>query len=177
MQSLPRFRAQLTPRTALAGLALIPLGLLAEGLVLQHFQNQAPCPLCILQRDAFLLFALIAVAGAIHNPPRRGAALYAGAMALASIAGLGVAIWQVWTLHHPKFGCGIDVMEQIVNDLPTAKLLPFVFYASGDCSAHNDPLLGLVVPEWSLAWFFVLILCTAILGFRWTLAAPASPSS
>jgi len=161
----------------LAGLALIPLGLLAEALLLQHFQNQAPCPLCILQRDAFLLIALIAVAGAIHNPPRRSAALYASAMALAGLAGLGVAIWQVWTLHHPKFGCGIDVMEQFVNNLPTAKLLPFVFYASGDCSAHNDPILGLMVPEWSLVWFSVLILCATILGFKCTIAAPASQST
>jgi protein dithiol:quinone oxidoreductase len=177
MGYLPRFGAQLTPRTAFAGLALIPLGLLAEGLILQHFQGQAPCPLCILQRAAFLMFALIAAAGAAHNPPRRSAALYAGAMALASLAGLGVAIWQEWSLHHPKFGCGIDVMEQFVNSLPTAKLLPFVFYASGDCAAHNDPILGLTVPQWSLAWFSALLLCAAFLGLRWIIAAPAARST
>lgn len=160
-------------RMVFAGLALIPLALLAEGLILQHLQSQAPCPLCVLQREAFFLFALIAIGAAIHNPQRRGAALYAGAMALAALAGLGVASWHNWTLHHPKFGCGIDVMEQFVNNLPTAKLMPFIFFASGDCSARHDPILGLVVPEWALVWLTALFLCAAILAYRWWSAAPA----
>jgi disulfide bond formation protein DsbB len=163
----------LTPRRVLAGLALIPLALLSEGLILQHLQSQAPCPLCILDREAFLLFALIAIAGAIHNPAFRPAARYAGAMALAAASGLGVASWHVWTLRHPKFGCGIDVMEQFVNNLPTAKLLPFIFHANGDCSAHHDPILGLVVPEWALVWFATLFLTSAFLAYKWWSAAPA----
>lgn len=164
---------ELTPRMMFAGLALIPLALLTEAMILQHYQDQAPCPLCILDREAFALFALTALAGAIHNPPRRGAALYAGGMALASLGGLGVAIWHVWTLHHPKFGCGVDVMEQFVNNLPTAKLLPFIFHASGDCSARHDPILGLVVPEWALAWFAVLFLAALFLAYKCLTAAPA----
>jgi len=164
---------ELTPRWVFAGLALLPLALLAEAMLLQHLQGQAPCPLCILDRMAFFLFALISISGSIHNPPRRTAALYAGGMALASFAGLGVASWHAWSLHHPKFGCGIDVMEQFVNNLPTAKLLPFIFRASGDCSAHHDPILGLVVPEWALAWFVALFLGAAYLAFKWWSAARA----
>ena len=163
----------LSPRQVFAAFALIPLGLLAEAMVLQHLQGQAPCPLCILQREALFLFGLIALAAAIHNPRRHGAAIYAGGLALASLAGMGVAIWHVWTLHHPKFGCGIDVMEQFVNELPTAKLLPFIFYASGDCAARNDPILGLIVPEWALAWFAVLFLAAVFFALRLLIAAPA----
>ncbi len=164
---------ELVPRKVFAGLALIPVTLLAEGLILQHLQTQAPCPLCILDRIAFLLFALIAIAGAIHNPPPRGAALYAGGMALISLSGLGVAGWHLWTLHHPKFGCGIDVMEQFVNSLPTAKLMPFMLRATGDCSARHDPILGLQVPEWALAWFAALFLSAGFLAYRWMSAARA----
>lgn len=164
---------ELAPRRVFTVLALIPLALLAEGLILQHLQGQAPCPLCILDREALSLFAMIAIAGAIHNPAPRGAALYAGAMALASLAGLGVASWHLWTLHHPKFGCGIDVMEQFVNNLPTAKLMPFIFRASGDCSARHDPILGLGVPEWALAWFAALFLAAILLAYKWRSAAPA----
>jgi protein dithiol:quinone oxidoreductase len=164
---------ELNPRQVFEGFALIPLGLLGEALILQHLQGQAPCPLCILQREAFFLFGLIALAAAIHNPRRRGAAIYAGGLALVSLAGMGVAIWHVWTLHHPKFGCGIDVMEQLVNSLPTAKLLPFIFYASGDCSARHDPLLGLQVPEWALAWFALLFLASVFFAVKWLAAAPA----
>jgi len=111
--------------------------------------------------------------GRTTAPRRRGAAIYAGALALASLAGMGVAIWHVWTLHHPKFGCGIDVMEQFVNSLPTAKLLPFIFYASGDCSARHDPILGLMVPEWSLAWFSLLFVAAIFFAVKWLRAAPA----
>jgi disulfide bond formation protein DsbB len=167
----------LSPRLVFAGFALIPLGLLGEALILQHLQGQAPCPLCILQREAFFLFGLIALVAAIHNPRRRGAAIYAGGLAFASLAGMGVASWHVWSLYHPKFGCGIDVMEQFVNNLPTAKLLPFIFYASGDCSARNDPIFGLVVPEWSLAWFSVMLLAAVFFAFKWRSAAHARMAS
>jgi len=168
---------ELAPRRVFAGLALIPLALLSEALILQHLQSQAPCPLCILDRVAFLLFALIAIAGAIHNPPRRGAALYAGGMALVSLSGLGVASWHVWTLHHPKFGCGIDVMEQFVNNLPTAKLMPFMLRATGDCSARHDPILGLLVPEWALVWFAAMSLTAGLLAYKWMSAARARAAS
>ena len=168
---------ELTPRRVFAGFTLIPLGLLAEALILQHLMGQAPCPLCILQREGFFLLALVALVAAVHNPSRRGAAAYAGGLALAALSGLGVAIWHVWTLHHPKLGCGIDVMEKIVNDMPTAKLLPFIFYASGDCSARHDPILGLMVPEWSLAWFSMVLLAAIFFVVKWLRAAPAQAAA
>lgn len=164
---------ELSPRRVFAAFMLIPLALLAEALILQHLQGQAPCPLCILQREAFFLFGLIALAAAIHNPQRRGAAIYAGALALVSLAGMSVAIWHVWTLHHPKFGCGIDVMEQFVNSLPTAKLLPWLFHASGECTASHEPILGLQVPEWSLIWFCLLFLAAILFAFKGFSAARA----
>jgi protein dithiol:quinone oxidoreductase len=167
-----QMKFELSPRLVFAGFALIPMALLGEGLVLQHFLGQAPCPLCVLQREAFLLFGLVALAAAIHNPGRRGAAIYACGLALTALAGLCIAIWHVWSLHHPKFGCGIDVMEQFVNNLPTAKL-SFIFYASGDCAARHDPILGLMVPEWALAWFAVLFLAAVFIAFKWLIIAPA----
>ena len=166
-------KSKLSPRRVFALFLLIPLALLVEALILQHLKGQAPCPLCILQRQGFLLIALIALIAVVHNPQRRGAAAYAAGVLFASAAGLGVAIWHVWTLYHPKFGCGIDVMEKIVNDLPTAKLLPFIFYASGDCSARHDPIFGLMVPEWSLLWFSLFLLAALFFLVRWLRAAPA----
>ena len=158
-------RIELSARRVFAVLALIPLALLAEGLVLQHFKGQAPCPLCVMQRAAFVLIALIACGAAIQNPRRRIAAGYGALIALVSLAGLGVAIRHVWLLHHPKFGCGIDVLEQFVNDLPTAKLLPWLLHASGECTAPREAVLGLQVPEWSLIWFSVFLLVA--LGFAY----------
>lgn len=157
---------KLTPRRVFAAFTLIPLALLAEALVLQHFDGQAPCPLCVLQRAGYLLVALIALAAATHQPQGRGSAIYAAGIALASFSGAGVALWHVWTLHHPKFGCGIDVMEQFVNKLPTAKLLPWLFHASGECAAQHKAILGLQVPEWSLIWFSLLFLAAMLFAIK-----------
>jgi disulfide bond formation protein DsbB len=168
---------EFTPRRLFAVFTLVPLALLAEALVLQHLKGQAPCPLCVLQRAAFLLVALIALAAAIHQPQRRGAAIYAAGMALASLLGLGVAIWHVWTLHHPKIGCGIDVLEQFVNDLPTAKLFPWLFRASGECTAPHEPIFGLQVPEWALIWFCLLLFGVIFFAFKGMFGARAGAAA
>jgi len=164
---------ELTPRRVFAGFALICFALIAEAMVLQHLKGQAPCPLCVMQRAGFLLFGLVALAGAIHQPRRRGAAGYAAALALVALTGLGIAARHVWVLHHPKFGCGIDVLEQFVNDLPTARLLPWLFHASGECTAPHEPTLGLQVPEWSMIWFSLLLIAASVYGFRSLSAARA----
>ena len=167
----------LKSRMVFAGFVLIPLVLLAEALVLQHVKGQEPCPLCVMQRAGFVLFALIAIAAAIQHPRGRAAAAYAAALALTALAGLGVAIRHVWVLFHPKFGCGIDVLEEFVNNLPTAKLLPWLFHASGECTASHEPLLGLQVPEWSLIWFSLLFLAATVFAAKcWSAARAGAPA-
>jgi len=162
---------KLSSRQVFAGFALIPFAFIVEALILQHFKGQAPCPLCVMQRAGFLLFALVALAAAIHQPRQRGAARYGAALGLVALAGLGVAARHVWVLYHPKFGCGIDKLEQFVNELPTAKLLPWLFHASGECATPHDPVLGLQVPEWSLIWFSVLLLAAFSYAFKCRSAA------
>ena len=164
-------QVDLNSRRVFAAFALLCFALLAEALVLQHLEGQAPCPLCVMQRAGFLLFGLIALAAAIHQPRRGAAAGYGAALALVALAGLGVALRHVWLLHHPKFGCGIDVLEQYVNDLPTARLLPWLFHASGECTAPHEPLLGLQVPEWSTIWFSLLLIAAGYFTFRFLAAA------
>lgn len=164
---------ELSPVRVFTVFALFTLALLAEGLVLQHFKGQVPCPLCVLQRAGFLMIALISLAAVIHRPQRRGAAAYFAAVALAAMAGLGVGIRHTWVLYHPKFGCGIDALEQIVNDLPTARLLPWLMHASGDCSTHFDTILGLQVPEWSIICFGSLFVVAVFLAFNSLSAARA----
>jgi len=166
LETAKQMKFDLSPRRVFALFALVPLALLAEALILQHLKSQAPCPLCVLQRAGFALFALIALAAAIHQPRRRGTVVYGAALALAALAGLAVAIRHVWVLYHPKFGCGIDVLEQFVNELPTARLVPWLFHASGECTAPHTPILGLQVPEWSLIWFSVLFIAAILLAYK-----------
>ena len=81
----------------------------------------------------------------------------------------------MWVLYHPKFGCGIDLLEQFVNDLPTARLLPWLLHASGECAAPHEPILGLQVPEWSLIWFSLLLLASILFAFK-SLSAARAPA-
>ena len=164
-------------RWLFAGFALVALALLAEAMVLQHVKGQAPCPLCVLQRVAYVLIALIALVAMVQRPQRRSTAGYFAMLALVALSGLGVAIRHVWVLHHPKFGCGIDVLEQYVNGLPTAKLLPWLFHANGECTAAHDPILGLQVPEWSLIWFGLLFLAALVFALRSRAALRAAGKS
>lgn len=160
-------------RYVFAGFLLIPLVLLVEGLVLQHLKGQAPCPLCVIQRAGFVLLALIALVALLRQPRERGAAAYFAALAVTALAGLGVAARHVWLLFHPKFGCGIDVLEEFVNKLPTAKLLPWLFHASGECTAPREPVLGLQIPEWSVIWFSLMLLASIFFFVRSLSAARA----
>ena len=170
-------RSELSTRPVFAVFTVISLALLAAALAVQYFRGEAPCPLCVMQRAGFVLFGLIALVAAIHRPRRRGAAGYSAALALAALAGLGVALRHVWVLYHPKFGCGIDALEQIVNDLPTAKLLPWLFHASGDCAASHVPILGLQVPEWSLVWFALLFVAAIFFAFKYLSATRAGAAA
>jgi disulfide bond formation protein DsbB len=167
-------RFELNPRLVFAAFALTAVALIAAAVGVQYLRGEAPCPLCVLQRAGFVLIALIALVAAIHRPRGRGAAGYSAVLALAALAGLGVALRHVWVLFHPKFGCGIDALEQILNDLPTARLLPWLFQANGECSARHEPILGLQVPEWSLIWFGLLLVAALIFTFRCLSAARAS---
>ena len=164
-------------RWLFAGFALVPLALLTAGIVLQQLKGLAPCPLCVMQRAAYVLIALIALVAALRQPKGRGTAGYFSVLAMVALVGLGVAVRHVWVLHHPKFGCGIDVLEQLVNDLPTAKLLPWLFHASGECTAPQPAILGLQVPEWSLIWFGLLFLGSLIFALRSRAALRAASRS
>ena len=64
-------------------------GLLGFGYYLQYFDNQNPCPLCLVQRGFYYGVILAFAAAALHNPGALGHRLYCGAGALsrgASIA-------------------------------------------------------------------------------------------
>ena len=127
------------------------VALLGFALYLQHVKQMQPCPLCIIQRYAFVGVALICVVAAFL--PAAAARIGAGLGALGALAGAGVAIWHVWIIAHPGVSCGIDPMETSLNKIPTAELMPFLFKADGLCTDAIDPILGLSIPQWSLAWF------------------------
>ena len=149
-------------RSLLLAIGTICLALVGAALYLQHVKYLLPCPLCVIQRYLFLAIALCCFIGALGDKPRLGAGLgLAGAL-----GGLAVVGKHLWVLAHPGFSCGIDPMETILNKIPTATALPWLFRADGLCEDARDTLLGLSIPQWSAIWFVLLTGALAYLLVR-----------
>jgi disulfide bond formation protein DsbB len=143
--------------------ALIAIGLVGFALYLQHVKGMMPCPLCIIQRYAFVGVGLIClVAAFLPTTAARAGALLGAVVAL---AGAGVAVRHLWILAHPGVSCGIDPLETSLNKIPTAEWMPYLFQADGLCSDRLDPVLGLQIPQWSLIWLVALAI--ALLWTAW----------
>jgi disulfide bond formation protein DsbB len=154
-------------RPVLLAVAFVSIALLAVALYLQHVMNMLPCPLCVIQRYAFAVVAIVCLAAAGSKPGAQRAG--AGLAALAALAGLGTAGWHLWIKAHPDVSCGIDPLETSLNTIPTARLLPFMFQADGLCTTEYAPILGLSIPQWSFIWFAIFVI---LLG--WTVLRRAA---
>jgi disulfide bond formation protein DsbB len=151
-------------RNALLLIAAVSLLLVGAALYLQHARDMLPCPLCVIQRYLFLGVAVFSLIGAFANKIKAFAAL----ALLCALGGLGTVAKHLYVLAHPGFSCGIDPMETMLNKIPTATLLPWLFRADGLCEAAQDTVLGLNVPQWSAVWFVILAA-----GLLWVLARRA----
>ncbi|WP_454721322.1 MULTISPECIES: disulfide bond formation protein B [Cupriavidus] len=140
-------------------IAVISFGLVGYALYLQHVEGYQPCPLCVMQRFAFVGIGIFSLLAAIAQSTR---SLWQGLGMLSGIGGIAVAGYHVSLLLNPKASCGIDPLENWVNRLPTAKLLPQVFYSDGLCTAPLPPIFGLSIPAWSLIWLFILTATLAV---------------
>jgi disulfide bond formation protein DsbB len=148
-------------RNALLAIAFASFALIGVALYLQHVKDLLPCPLCVIQRYLFLAIGVCSLVGAFAGKIRLGA----GLALLGALGGLGVVGKHLYVLANPGFSCGIDPMETILNKIPTATMLPWLFRADGLCEDARDTLIGLSIPQWSAVWF---VLLTAAL--LWVLA-------
>jgi disulfide bond formation protein DsbB len=133
-------------------------GLLAFALYLQYVEHQDPCPLCILQRIAFIAMMIMFLIAAVHDPARRGAIAYSAMLVL--IAGLGAAIAgrQVWLQHLPANqvpACGPG-LQYMLERFPLAQALQKILAGSGECAEAGWTFFGLTIAGWSLVWFVIL---------------------
>lgn len=143
-----------TTKPVLLAVTFVALSLLIVALYLQYVEHMQPCPLCVIQRYAFFVVALICIIAI--GLPRTMHKAAAGLAGIVALAGAGVAGWHLYIKAHPNISCGIDPLETALNKFPTADLLPFLFKADGLCATPYPPILGLSIPQWSLIWFVVL---------------------
>jgi disulfide bond formation protein DsbB len=141
------------------------LGALGGALWLQR-KGFAPCPLCILQRMAYLSvlgFALSAL-GLLRAGAASAARLSNGLAALSALVGLGFAMRHIWLVLHPGQLCGLDPLAAVINHWSVTQWMPWMFRADGLC-ADTPALFGLALPFWSAAGFvleFVVLLAATL---------------
>jgi protein dithiol:quinone oxidoreductase len=137
---------------------LVVLGLMGAGLYLQYIEQQEPCPMCILQRIAYIGLIVLFLIAALHGPGRRGAAVYSALMVLVAAAGAAVAARQVWLQHLPAAevpACGPG-LEYMISRFPLYEVLQKVLTGAGECAEVGWRFLGLSIAGWSLVWFVLL---------------------
>ena len=150
-------------------LALICAGciaMLAFGLYLQHGVGLEPCPMCIVQRYALVLVAVVAGITALSG--KKGV-LVSGSvlMLLASGFGAFVAARQSWLQWYPPevASCGRDFYGMI-ETFPLKRAIPMIFKGSGDCTKIDWTFLGLSIANWSFISFVVIAGVALVLAVR-----------
>jgi disulfide bond formation protein DsbB len=146
------------PRQVLAWICVVCIGLLAFGLYLQHVAGLEPCPMCIVQRYALVLVAIVAGIAALF---RQRAATVVGALLTLVLAGFGafVAARQSWLQWYPPevASCGRDFYGMI-ETFPLQRAIPMIFRGGGDCSAIDWTFLGGSIANWSFLCFGAIAL-------------------
>ena len=154
------------PRRLLALICSVCIAMLAFGLYLQHGVGLEPCPMCIVQRYALVLVAVVAALTAFAH--RKGL-LTAGAGLMALISGFGafVAARQSFLQWYPpqEASCGRDLYGMI-ETFPLKRAIPMIFKGSGDCTKIDWTFLGLSIANWSFVCFAGIAMVGLLLVFR-----------
>lgn len=146
------------PRRVLALVSLACVAMLAFGLYLQHGVGLEPCPMCIVQRYALVLVAV--VSGITALATSRSLRMAGSALTLL-LAGFGafVAARQSWLQWYPpeEASCGRDFYGMI-ETFPLQRVIPMIFRGSGDCTKIDWTFLGLSIANWSFLCFVAIAL-------------------
>ena len=155
-----------TPRRVFALTSLACLALLAYGLYLQHAEGLEPCPMCIVQRYALVLIAVIA---GLTGATGRKSIQMAGALLLLVTAAFGafVAARQSWLQWYPPevASCGRDFYGMI-ETFPLQRAIPMIFKGGGDCTKVDWTFLGGSIANWSFLCFSGIAVVALVLIWR-----------
>ncbi|WP_304640821.1 disulfide bond formation protein B [Pseudomonas sp.] len=149
--------------------------LLLTALYMEHVMGLMPCPLCLIQRGAFIVIALVCLIAMFHNPqPAEGrqrsiaARVYPALLALFAAFGAAIAGRQVWLQHLPsdQLPSCLPSLDYMMDVLPLREVLGLLFSGTADCAAVTWTFLGLSIAEGTLIAFICFTLFAAVQLFR-----------
>ncbi|GAB4169256.1 MAG: disulfide bond formation protein B [Wenzhouxiangellaceae bacterium] len=141
---------------------MVCAALLGYAYYAQFVQGFEPCPLCILQRFAFIAMALGALGGMIHGStgPARwlwGSIVLAGGLWGVITAGRHLWLQSLPPDQVPDCGPGFEFMVEYFS---LAEAIKEAFTGSGECAEVDWTFLGQSMPFWTLLWYLALMLWT-----------------
>ena len=143
------------PRPWFLFVALACAAMLAYGLYVQHVLFIDPCPLCVLQRLAFIWIGAVALLATIL-------------LILGTAAGLTVSVRHLWLQSLPAEqvpDCGMG-LNYMLETLPFTQVLAEVFRGSGECAEVDWVFLGLSMPGWTFLWYLAFAAGTIFVLLR-----------
>ena len=145
-------------------IAVVCIAMLAFGYYLQHAVGLEPCPMCIVQRYAMIIIAILAIiTSAIEKSLLQRTT--GGLLIITAMGGAFVAARQSWLQWYPPetASCGRDIYGMIEN-FPLQRVIPMIFRGSGDCTKIDWTFLGGSIANWSFLCFcgFALLVVWAL---------------
>lgn len=150
------------PRIWFLFVALACAGMLGYALYVQHFDFIDPCPLCVLQRMAYMWIGAVSLLAAIHGPGRTGQWVYGLGVILGGLTGLAIAGRHLWLQSLPADqvpDCGMG-LNYMLETMPFTEVLTQLFYGSGECAEVHWTFLGLSMPGWTFFWYLAFTVGT-----------------
>ena len=134
------------------------VGLMGYGFYMEHVLGLEPCPLCVVQRAAYVWIGVVALLGMVHGPAATGVRVYSALSLAGSAFGASVAARQVHMQNLPAdevpvCGPGLDY---ILDVFPWREALRMIFTGSGECAEVQWKFLGWSIADWSMFNFFLL---------------------
>lgn len=149
-------------------IGLVCAALLGYAFYMEHVKGLEPCPLCWLQRFAFIAVAAVSLLATVHNPGKMAVRVYGALLAVTAGIGLGLAGRQLWLQSLPADqvpACGPSV-EYMLEVLPLFDVLMTAVQGTGDCAAVVWRFLGLSIPGWTALFFAAIVIVGLFMAFR-----------
>lgn len=155
-------KLDLFPRTGFALVLAISAALLGYAYFAEIVQGYEPCPLCILQRFAFVIIAVGAFGGLVHGSRGAMRFVYGAIVFAGGVWGIATAGRQLWLQslppsEVPECGPGFDFMVEYFSWFEAIRS---AFVGSGECAEVDWTFLGLSMPGWTFIWYVLLMLLT-----------------
>lgn len=144
-------------------LAILSL-LLFISIYLQWTMGLKPCPLCTLQRLAFVLLVLFSMIGIFsykHKLMRTSIDFF---ISFISLLGALIAGRHIWLQHFPSAtnSCAGNI-EYLLQILPFDEVLKGILSGNPDCNERGFVFLIFNLPEWAFLWFSFFLFIHAYL--------------